>query len=77
TDRLRNNTVWSGYSELTDVSQTYPGSAVAGLTFESEQFGNRIPRRNYLIRGRIIQVPSNYDPETREYTGLWDGTFKP
>lgn len=77
TDRLHNNTVWSGYSELTDVSQTYPGSAVAGLTFESEQFGNRIPRRNYLIRGRIIQVPSNYDPETREYTGLWDGTFKP
>lgn len=77
TDRLRNNTVWSGYSELTDVSQTYPGSAVAGLTFESEQFGNRIPRRNYLIRGRIIQVPSNYDPETRKYTGLWDGTFKP
>ncbi|EPC3576136.1 host specificity protein J, partial [Morganella morganii] len=59
------------------INQTYPGSAVAGLTFESEQFGNKFPRRNYLIKGRIIQVPGNYNPDTRVYSGIWDGTFKP
>ncbi|EEW9025280.1 host specificity protein J, partial [Escherichia coli] len=29
------------------------------------------------IRGRIIQVPSNYDPEKRTYSGIWDGSLKP
>ncbi|HCC0196154.1 phage tail protein [Proteus mirabilis] len=76
-DKIQNNTVWSSYSELVDISQTYPGSAVAGLMFDSEQFGNKFPRRNYLIKGRIIQVPSNYDPDKRIYAGIWDGTFKP
>lgn len=77
TDKIQNNTVWSSYSELIDINQTYPGSAVAGLTFESEQFGNKFPRRNYLIKGRIIRVPANYNPDTRVYSGIWDGTFKP
>ncbi len=76
-DKLQNNTMWSSYTEITDIIQTYPGSAVAGLTFESEQFGNQFPRRNYLVKGRIIQVPDNYDPETRTYSGIWSGVFKP
>ncbi|MEI9716150.1 phage tail protein [Moellerella wisconsensis] len=76
-DSLQNNTMWSSYTEITDINQTYPGSAVAGLTFESEQFGNQYPTRNYLVRGLIVQVPNNYDPETRTYRGIWDGTFKP
>ncbi|WP_369427482.1 phage tail protein [Providencia sp. PROV236] len=76
-DKLQNNTMWSSYTEITDIIQTYPGSAVAGVTFESEQFGNQFPRRNYLVKGRIIQVPDNYDPETRTYSGIWSGVFKP
>ncbi|URR23376.1 MULTISPECIES: phage tail protein [Providencia] len=76
-DKLQNNTIWSSYTEITDINQTYPGSAVAGLTFESEQFGNQYPSRSYLIRGRIVQVPDNYNPETREYSGIWSRTFKP
>ncbi|EHW2693562.1 host specificity protein J, partial [Escherichia coli] len=32
---------------------------------------------NYHLRGRILQVPSNYNPQTRQYSGIWDGTFKP
>ncbi|MBI6192240.1 phage tail protein [Providencia rettgeri] len=76
-DKLQNNTIWSSYTEITDINQTYPGSAVVGLTFESEQFGNQHPTRNYLIRARIVQVPDNYDPETRTYKGIWSGAFKP
>ncbi|EGU0211557.1 host specificity protein J, partial [Salmonella enterica] len=44
---------------------------------DAEQFGSQQVTRNYHLRGRIFQVPSNYDPDTRTYTGLWDGTLKP
>lgn len=76
-DKLQNNTMWSSYTEITDITQTYPGSAVAGITFESEQFGNQYPSRNYLVKGLIVQVPDNYNPETRIYSGIWSGSFKP
>ncbi|HGD7624216.1 TPA: host specificity protein J, partial [Escherichia coli] len=41
------------------------------------QFGSQQVSRNYHLRGRILQVPSNYNPQTRQYSGIWDGTFKP
>lgn len=29
------------------------------------------------MKGRLVKVPSNYNPETRQYTGgTWDGSFK-
>ncbi|EHM6138940.1 host specificity protein J [Salmonella enterica] len=77
TDLLQNKTVWSGYTEIIDVKQRYPNTAVIGVKVDAEQFGSQQVTRNYLLRGRIVQVPSNYDPEKRTYTGLWDGTFKP
>lgn len=77
TDRLQNKTLWSSYTEIIDIRQGYPGTAVAGLLVDAEQFGSQQVTRNYHLRGRIFQVPSNYDPDTRTYTGLWDGTLKP
>ncbi|WP_410679390.1 phage attachment tail tip protein J [Citrobacter europaeus] len=77
TDLLQNKTVWSGYTEIIDVKQRYPNTAVIGVKVDAEQFGSQQVTRNYLLRGRIVPVPSNYDPLTRTYTGLWDGTFKP
>ncbi|EAC0473375.1 host specificity protein J [Salmonella enterica subsp. enterica] len=77
TDQLQNNTVWSSYTEIIDVRQRYPNTAVIGLQVESEQFGSQQVTRNYHFFGRIIQVPSNYDPVARTYSGIWDGTFKP
>ncbi|EEP4096328.1 host specificity protein J, partial [Salmonella enterica subsp. enterica serovar Typhimurium] len=77
TDRLQNKTLWSSYTEIIDIRQGYPGTAVAGLLVDAEQFGSQQVTRNYHLRGRIFQVPSNYDPDTRTYTGLWDGAFKP
>lgn len=76
-DLLQNKTVWSGYTEIIDVKQCYPNTAVIGVKVDTEQFGNQQVTRNYHIRGRIVQVPSNYDPVKRTYAGLWDGTFKP
>lgn len=77
TDLLQNKTVWSGYTEIIDVKQRYPNTAVIGVKVDAEQFGSKQVTRNYLLRGRIVPVPSNYDPVKRTYTGIWDGTFKP
>lgn len=72
---LVNNTLWSSYTEIYDTKFSYPNTAVVGLKFDSSQFSG-VPRRNYLIKGMIIKVPDNYDPETREYKGFWSGSFK-
>lgn len=77
TDLLQNKTLWSGYTEIIDVKQRYPNTAVIGVKVDAEQFGNQQVTRNYHIRGRIVLVPSNYDPVNRTYAGIWDGTFKP
>ncbi|WP_249358666.1 host specificity protein J, partial [Citrobacter sp. wls757] len=77
TDLLQNKSVWSGYTEIIDVKQRYPNTAAIGVKVDAEQFGSQQVSRNYHLRGRIVPVPSNYDPLTRTYTGLWDGTFKP
>ncbi|MDI0941170.1 host specificity protein J [Escherichia coli] len=77
TDQLQNKTLWSSYTEIIDVKQCYPNTALVGVQVDSEQFGSQQVGRNYHLRGRILQVPSNYDPQTRQYSGIWDGTFKP
>ncbi|EFZ3815918.1 TPA: phage tail protein [Shigella flexneri] len=77
TDQLQNKTLWSSYTEIIDVKQCYPNTALVGVQVDSEQFGNQQVSRNYHLRGRILQVPSNYNPQTRQYSGIWDGTLKP
>jgi predicted phage tail protein len=63
-------------TEIVDAKLTYPDTAVVGITIDAKQFGSNIPTRGYEVKGRIIQVPSNYEPTTAVYTGTWDGTFK-
>ncbi|EOQ1355031.1 host specificity protein J, partial [Escherichia coli] len=77
TDQMQNKTLWSSYTEIIDVKQCYPNTAIVGLQVDAEQFGGQQMTVNYHIRGRIIQVPSNYDPEKRTYSGIWDGSLKP
>ena len=75
TQRLQNNTIWSSYTEIIDTEFTYPNTALIGVKFDSEYFSN-IPTRTYDLLGLKVKVPSNYDTRTRQYTGMWDGTFK-
>uniref|UniRef100_UPI0006682C19 TipJ family phage tail tip protein n=1 Tax=Moraxella canis TaxID=90239 RepID=UPI0006682C19 len=63
-------------TEVLDAKLRYPCTALIGLRFNAESFNN-IPKFAAECHGMIIQVPSNYDPVGRTYTGLWDGTFKP
>lgn len=74
-DLLRNDTRWSSYSEIIDDNLSYPHTAVAGAVIDHDQYTDT-PTRTYHMRGLIVDVPDNYDPETRTYSGLWLGGFK-
>ncbi|KWE67612.1 host specificity protein [Burkholderia ubonensis] len=62
-------------TEVIDRKLRYPMTALVGMTFDARSF-SQVPVRSYHVRGLIVRVPSNYDPETRTYSGVWDGTFK-
>lgn len=72
---LQNSIVWQSYTEIIDEKFAYPNTAVLGLKVDARQF-NSIPDVSIRLRGKRVQVPQNYDPATRTYTGLWDGTWK-
>lgn len=69
-------TLVSTVTEVIDVKLRYPMSAIVGIQIDASQFQG-IPVRSYDMLGRIINVPSNYNPANRSYEGVWDGTFKP
>jgi predicted phage tail protein len=73
---LQNDLFWARYTELVERQLIYPDTAIAGVTLDSALFGDQIPRRSYLIDGIKMQVPNNYNPFTRSYDGIWEGTFK-
>ena len=74
--RLQNAIVWSSYTEIIDAKLSYPNIAMIGIKTDSRHTPN-FPNVNSLLDGRIISVPSIYDPETRTYApGIWRGDFK-
>ncbi|MBT2062960.1 DUF1983 domain-containing protein [Enterobacter hormaechei subsp. xiangfangensis] len=74
-DLLSNGTVWNSYSEITDDNLSYPFSAVAGSVIDRDQYTDT-PSRTFHLRGLIVDVPDNYEPIARTYSGLWTGGFK-
>ncbi|MBN3758153.1 hypothetical protein G3N95_34920 [Paraburkholderia sp. Tr-20389] len=63
------------YAKRRNVRLRYPMSAIAAFRMSSERM-RRVPVRTYDMKGLLVRVPSNYDPERRTYAGEWDGTFK-
>ena len=74
-DGVHNELYWVGLDEIAEVRPSYPHTALVGIEAEAEKF-SAAHRREYEVYGRIVDVPSNYDPAVRTYTGDWDGTFK-
>ncbi|WP_083004725.1 TipJ family phage tail tip protein [Halomonas sp. GT] len=72
----QNDTYWAYFTTITDAKLSYPDSALVGVEVDAQQFGNQIPPRAYEVYGLVVQVPDNYDPETRAYSGFWGGNFK-
>lgn len=73
---LKNDLYWASYTEIVGYKMTYPNTAAVCVRASASAFNNSVPSRAYHIKGLKIEVPSNYDPTTRSYTGLWNGTFK-
>lgn len=74
-NRVADKMVVEAITETIDAKLRYPETALLFIQFDAKQFPN-IPQVSSEPKGRIVRVPSNYNPETREYTGVWDGTFK-
>ncbi|MFW7377145.1 host specificity protein J, partial [Vagococcus fluvialis] len=74
-DLLNNGTIWNSFTEISDYNLSYPYAAIAGAVIDRDQYTDT-PARNYHLRGLIVDVPDNYDPINRTYTGLWQGGFK-
>ena len=72
---IQDATAIESVTEVIDAKLRYPMSAICGVQVDASQFQS-VPTRAYHLRGREIRVPTNYDPETGTYIGIWDGTFK-
>ncbi|ENU92110.1 hypothetical protein F971_01997 [Acinetobacter vivianii] len=64
----------AAYGEVIDVKLRYPNTALLGLQYDAETFGNAA-KLGAECKGRIVKVPSNYNAVGRTYNGIWDGTF--
>lgn len=73
---LRDQCYFNGYTLHSGYSLNYPNVALIGFTVKAKEFGSNLPNRYLHIKGLIMQVPSNYNPQTRDYKGIWDGKFK-
>ena len=74
--RLQNGTHWVSYTEIIDTKLNYPNMAIVGIKTDS-RYNPNFPNINFLLYGRIIKIPTTYNPETRTYApGLWRGDFK-
>lgn len=75
TVNIQDKIYWSAITYHMPDKLSYPNSALVGITLDSENFQS-IPTRGYEIKGIKVKIPVNYNPITRVYTGVWDGTFK-
>lgn len=72
---LVNDSYFASLTEIIDAKLRYPNTALYATKIDASQFSN-VPTRKFFGKWRIIKIPSNYDPLTRNYSGIWDGTFK-
>lgn len=74
--RLQNGTHWISYTEIIDTKLSYPNMALIGIKTDS-RYNPNFPNVNLLLYGRLVKVPSTYNPETRTYApGIWRGDWK-
>lgn len=72
---IANKTYFSALTEVIETKLSYPNTAIVGISISAEHFNN-IPTRSYDVKLLKVRVPTNYNPETRAYSGVWDGSFK-
>ncbi|MCE9874068.1 DUF1983 domain-containing protein [Hafnia alvei] len=73
--KIASKSMIEAIAEVIDAKLRYPNTALLFVEFDSKLFAN-IPKISCRPDGRLIRVPTNYDPKARTYSGSWDGTFK-
>ncbi|MEQ9728506.1 phage tail protein [Pseudomonas sp. WHRI 8822A] len=81
---VQDGMVVTAIAEVVDSDLEYPLTAVGLLEYDAQLFDGNFAKVSARMRGRIVSVPANYDPDTRSYAtvgagttnGVWDGTFK-
>lgn len=64
------------YAEVIDHKFRYPNTALLYIELDASEFNGSVPLVTCRLKGKIVQVPDNYDPVSRTYSGEWNGTFK-
>lgn len=72
----RSNVTWARITEIIDAKLKYNDTALVGIAIDAESVGSSIPTRAYMVKGKIVSVPVNYDPLNKTYSGNWNGLFK-
>lgn len=72
---VQNDTYLRSYTLINDVKLNYAHSALVATVVDAEKFGSNFPDRRFHVEGILCKYPSNYNPVTRNYIGIWDGTF--
>lgn len=76
-DKINNEFRWARMTELVSAKLLRPHTAYAALRINSRLWSGRtLRRREYEVKGLIVDVPVNYTPSSRYYNGVWNGAFK-
>ncbi len=71
----KNKIFWQSYTSIKSSRLRYPNSSLVALSVSAEYF-KQSPKVAVMWQGKNdLRIPSNYNPVTRVYTGIWDGTF--
>ena len=73
---IQDDLYWFSYTEQISNRFDWPNLAGVQIIIDAESFGGNVPSRSYDVMGLLVQIPTNYDPYERTYTGVWNGTFK-
>ncbi|WP_202112726.1 host specificity protein J [Gilliamella sp. Pas-s95] len=74
--KLINAFAVSSYAEVIDSKLRYPNTALLYIELDASQFNGAVPKISCKLKGKLVQVPDNYDPVSRTYSGVWQGGFK-
>lgn len=65
------------YTEIQNVNIAYNNRALVAIAVGADSTNGTIPAIALDLMGKLVKVPSNYNPVNRSYTGSWNGQFAP
>jgi predicted phage tail protein len=67
---------FESFQEVKAKDWVWPNTATLQLTATANDQFQSVDTFQGIYKGLICKVPTNFNPDTRVYTGVWDGTYK-